>query len=454
MPLLVSRIKSAAHARVTCVSVVASLLAAGTVAAQTSDAAVASATQRFSAEAIAYRHRIHQNPELGNREVKTAELVAEHLRRLGLEVRTGIAKTGVVGVLRGGKPGPVIAVRADMDALPITEETPLPFKSVAKGEYLGREVGVSHACGHDLHVAIQLGVASTLVSMKDRLPGTVLFVFQPAEEGPPPGEEGGAPLMLKEGIFGREKPEAMFALHANGDPPDEAGDLERTGIISYRPGPTFASSTRWNAKIIGRGAHGAAPHLGVDPVVTASEVVLALQTIRSRNLSPMSVNVVTVGILRGGQRHNVIPPEMELAGTIRTFDMAELDTIKTRMHDIFDGITRAHRATFELTYGESNPVTVNDSALTARVAASLERAAGKGNVRLRPLETGAEDFAYFAQEIPSFYFILGAVNEGNVSGGHHTSTFRADDEAIPVGMKVMTTVLLDYLNSPRRTSAR
>lgn len=451
---LLSRIASRARATVAPLLLVAGSSGPATLLAQSKDAAIASATQRFSVEAVKYRHQIHQNPELSNREVKTAALVAEHLRRLGLEVRTGIARTGVVGVLRGGRPGPVIAVRADMDALPITEETPLPFKSVAKGEYLGREVGVSHACGHDLHVAIQLGVASTLASMKDKLPGTVIFVFQPAEEGPPPGEEGGAPLMLKENLFGSDKPEAMFALHANGDPPDEAGDLERTGVISYRPGPTFASSTRWNARVIGRGAHGASPHLGVDPVVTASEVVLALQTIRSRNLSPLSVNVVTVGILRGGQRHNVIPPDMELAGTIRTFDMAELDTIKTRMHDIFDGVTRAHRARFELTYGESNPVTVNDTVLTARVAPSLERAMGRDNVRARPLETGAEDFAYFAQEIPSFYFILGAVNPGNASGGHHTSTFRADDEAIPVGMKAMTTVLLDYLSAPRRTSGR
>lgn len=433
------------------------LLAAGfaqALPAQSNDAAIASATQRFTVEAVGYRRQIHQNPELSNREEKTAALVAEHLRRLGLEVRTGIARTGVVGVLRGGKPGPVIAVRADMDALPITEETPLPFKSVAKGEYLGREVGVSHACGHDLHVAIQLGVASILASMKDKLPGTVIFVFQPAEEGPPPGEEGGAPLMLKENLFGQDKPEAMFALHANGDPPEEEGDYERTGLVAYRPGPTYASSTRWNARIIGRGAHGAAPHLGVDPVVTASEVVLALQTIRSRKLSPLSVNVVTVGILRGGQRHNVIPPDMELAGTIRTFDMAELDSIKARMHEIFDGVTKAHRASFELTYGESNPVTVNDTSLTARVVPSLERALGKANVRVVPVETGAEDFAYFAQQIPSFYFKLGAVNPGNVSGGHHTSTFRADDEAIPVGMKAMTTVLLDYLSAPRRTPGR
>jgi amidohydrolase len=398
---------------------------------------------------IGHRHTIHRYPELGNREFKTAELVTGHLKRLGLEVRTGIAHTGVVGVLRGKLPGPVVAVRADMDALPVTEATDFPFRSTEKAVYLGREVGVAHACGHDLHVAIQLGVASILSSMRDSLPGTVMFIFQPAEEGVPPGERGGAKMMVEEGVFSKLRPDAVLGLHIDGDPPDQEGDDERLGRASYTPGPAMAASTRWKAVIKGRPAHGSTPHLSVDPVVVASEVVLALQTIRSRNLDPRTPSVLTVAVIRGGTRNNIIPAEVELEGTIRTFETTVQDTIEARMREIFDGVTKASRAGFTLEFDRSHPVTVNDSLLTARLAPSLKRVLGAGNVRQRPPITGAEDFSYFANEVPGFYFFLGAVPPGKKSGGHHTPTFYADDRAVPIGIRAMTGLVLDFLSAPK-----
>src|SRR5215210_8784483 len=419
--------------------------------AQSSDAPIASVSERVAPQMIAYRHTIHRHPELGNHEVKTAELVARHLKQLGLEVRTGIAHTGVVGVLRGKLPGPVLAVRADMDALPVTEATDLPFRSTEKAVYLGREVGVAHACGHDLHVAIQLGVAAVLSGMRDSLRGTVMFIFQPAEEGVPPGERGGARMMVEEGVFSNPRPAAVLGMHVNGDPPDAEGEDERLGRAAYTSGPAMASSTSWKAVIKGRPAHGATPHLSVDPVVIASEIVLALQTIRSRNLDPLTPSVLTVATIHGGTRHNIIPAEVELGGTIRTFDKSVQDTVETRMREIFAGITKASRAEFTLEFDRSHPVTVNDSLLTARLAPTLERLLGPQNVRKRPPITGAEDFSYFANQVPGFYFFLGAVPPGKKSGGHHTPTFYADDRAIPIGIKAMTGLILDFL-SPSRAS--
>jgi amidohydrolase len=417
--------------------------------AQSRDAPTAATIDRIAPQMIDYRHTIHRHPELGNREFKTAELVAGHLKRLGLEVRTGIAHTGVVGVLRGKLPGRVVAVRADMDALPVTEATDFPFRSTDRAVYLGREVGVAHACGHDLHVAIQLGVASILSGMRDSLPGTVVFIFQPAEEGVPPGERGGARMMVEEGVFSKLRPDAVLGMHIDGDPPDSEGDDERLGRASYTPGPAMASATSWKAVIKGRQAHASTPHLSVDPVVIASEIVLALQTIRSRNLDPRTPSVLTVGVIRGGTRHNIIPAEVELEGTIRTFEKEVQDTVETRMREIFAGITRASRADFSLEFNRSHPVTVNDSLLTGRLAPSLERLIGAGNVRRRPPIMGAEDFSYFANEVPGFYFFLGAVPPGRKSGGHHTPTFYADDRAIPIGIRVMTGLVLDYLSGPK-----
>jgi amidohydrolase len=420
------------------------ILLAAPAAAQ-SDQDIARSTTRIAPRMIEIRQDIHRNPEMGNRETRTADLVARELTRLGLEVRTGVAHTGVVGILRGGRPGPVVAIRADMDGLPVTELTDVPFKSIARAQYLGRETGVSHACGHDTHVAAQLGVANILAGMKDRLRGTVVFIFQPAEEGVPPGETGGAKQMVAEGVLTNPRADVILAFHANGDPPDEAGDDEQLGRVTYTTGPFAASSTRWTADVIGRQAHGASPHLGVDAAVTASQIVLALQTIRSRTLPPQTPSVITVGVMRGGDRNNIVPGAMHLEGTIRTFDMEVLDTIESRMRAIFDGVTKAAGARFTLELDRSHPVTVNDTALTRRLAPVLARVVGPDHVREVAPQMGAEDFSYFAREIPGFYIGVGAVPPGKVSGGHHTPTFYADDGTVPVAMRVMTALVLEAL---------
>ncbi len=388
-------------------------------------------------EAVEIRHRLHQNPELGNREEKTAALVAERLRGLGLEVKTGIAHTGVVAMLKGGKPGPLVAVRADMDALPVTEDTPLPYKSTVHTTYLGQEVGVAHACGHDIHVAVQLGVATVLASMKDQVSGTVQFIFQPAEEGPPPGEEGGAQLMLKEGLWKEAKPSAVFGLHVNAQ--------SEVGQIKYTPGPSMAAADSFRIVVKGTPAHGARPELAVDPIVVASQAVMALQTIRSRNLRPLDPAVLTVGMIRGGQRQNIIPEEVEMRGTVRTFDAKVQDLVERRMREILDGITRSAGATYVLEYERGYPVLVNDRGLTSATLPSLARAVGERNLVIDDPRTGAEDFSFFAGQTPGFFYFLGGVKPGTTSGDHHTPTFLVDDAAIPVGMRAMSFVLLDYL---------
>jgi amidohydrolase len=421
--------------------IVASLPAASPAAAQAAGV-VDAAVQRHAPQITEIRHRIHEHPELSNRETETAALVAEHLRALGLEVRTGVAHTGVVGVLRGGKPGPVVAVRADMDALPVTEDTGLPFASTRRAMFGGQEVGVMHACGHDIHVAVGLGTASVLADMKAELSGTVLFIFQPAEEGAPPGEEGGASLMLEEGAFDDPAPEVAFALHAL--PSLEVGEL---GITS---GPAMAAADQWTARIIGRQAHGAQPQESVDPVVMASQAVLALQTIRSRNLSALDDGLVTVGIMRGGERSNIIPGEVYLEGTVRTFDPDVQDLIERRMREILDGITRAGGGSFEMTYERGYPVTVNDPELTARMSPTLARVVGDDNLRVLLPTTGAEDFSYFAQRVPGLYFRLGTTKPGTTSGGLHTPTMTADDASIPVGIRAMSALVLDYMEAQGR----
>jgi len=350
-----------------------------------------------------------------------------------------------VGILRGSRPGRVVGVRADMDALPVTEQTDLPFKSVETATYLGRTTGVSHACGHDIHVAVGLGVAEVLSGLRSQIQGSVVFYFQPAEEGPPKGEEGGAKLMIEQGVLRDPKPDVIFALHANGDPPEEVGDWEQVGKISYTPGPQYAAATSWSARVIGRQAHGATPHLGVDAIVTASQIVNGLQTIRSRTLSPFEPAVVTVGVFQAGDRRNIIAGEAHLEGTVRTFNDSATALIKKRMQEIFAGTAAAAGARFELTFDETIPVTVNDTVLARRFHPVLERMVGVENVGVVPPETGAEDFSFFAQKVPSFYFKLGAVRPGNTSGGHHTPTFRADDEAIPVGVRAMTALALEAL---------
>jgi amidohydrolase len=402
------------------------------------DPAVNAAVDRVMPQIIALRHQIHQNPELGNRETKTAALVADHLRKLGFDsVTVNVAHTGVVGILKGGLPGDVVAIRADMDALPVTEDTGYPFASKVRAEYLGQPVGVMHACGHDVHTAVQLGVASVLASMRAQIPGTVKFIFQPAEEGPPPGEEGGAEMMVKAGVMDNPRPSAVFGLHT-------FAQME-VGTLGYTPGPAFAAVDHFKARIIGKQSHGASPHLGVDPVVMAAQAVIALQTIRSRNLSPLAPSVVTVGIVRGGTRFNIIPDEVHLEGTVRTYDAAVRDMVEKRMREILTGITGAGGGTHELVYDRGTPATINNLALTDQMAPSLAKVVGKDHVKVIEPTMGGEDFAFFANEVPGFYFRLGMVKPGTTSGDHHTPTFRADDASVPIGIKAMTTLVLDYL---------
>jgi amidohydrolase len=416
---------------------VLALAAAAPAAAQGTDPAVAAAVDRLAPRIIEIRHDLHQNPELSNRETRTAGIVAAHLRSLGLEVRTGVAHTGVVGILRGGRPGPTIAIRADMDALPVTEDTPYPWKSTVRTEYLGNQVGVSHACGHDVHTAVQMGVASVLAGMRQDVAGTVLFVFQPAEEGSPPGERGGASLMLEEGVFRDVRPDAIIGLHTFAHMP--------VGQVGYTPGPAMAAADRFIIRIRGRQAHGASPHLAIDPVVMASQAVLSLQTIRSRNLSPFEPSVLTIGLIRGGERNNIIPEQVEMHGTVRTFDPRVQAEVERRMREILDGVTRAGGGTYELQYEKQTPVTVNDPELAARLRPTMERIMGAANVVNVPPTTGAEDFGFFANTVPGFFYRLGTVAPGTTSGDHHTPTFMADDASIPIGMRVMTGLVLDFL---------
>ena len=414
-------------------------VAPAAVQAQAADARVATAVDRLAPRITEIRHDLHQNPELSNRETRTAGVVAAHLRSLGLEVRTGIAHTGVVGILRGGRPGPTIAIRADMDALPVTEETSYPWKSTVRTEYLGNQVGVMHACGHDVHTAVQMGVASVLAGMRAEVPGTVVFVFQPAEEGAPPGEQGGAKLMLDEGVFNGVRPEAVFGLHT-------FAQME-VGKVGYTPGPAMAAADRFIIRIKGRQSHGASPHLSIDPIVMASQAVLSLQTIRSRNLSPFTPSVVTVGLIRGGERNNIIPEQVEMHGTVRTFDPAVQDEVERRMREILDGVTRAGGGSYELQYDRITPVTVNNPDLARRLQPTLVRLMGGSNVVDVPPTTGAEDFAFFANVAPTFFYRLGTTPPGQKSGDHHTPTFIADDAAIPIGMRTMTGLVLDYLRT-------
>ena len=390
---------------------------------------------------IDLRHQIHQYPELGNREFKTAKLVANHLRSLGIEVETDIAYTGVVGVLKGNKPGPVVAVRADMDALPVTEETDLPFKSTVKTTYLDKEVGVMHACGHDIHTSVQLGVASVLASMKRSLPGTVKFIFQPAEEGPPPGEEGGAELMLKEGVFDNPKPSAVFGLHTHA--------ALAVGELGLTIGPAMAAVDQFIITIKGKQSHGAYPHKSVDPIIMATEVVTAFQTIRSRSLSPLEPSVVTVGIIRGGERFNIIPEEVHLEGTVRTYNLEVQDMVEKRMNKILEGITLAYGGSFELNYERGTPATINNPELCKQMIPTLERVVGKDNLKMMAPVMGGEDFALFANEVPGIYYRLGVVKPGTTSGWIHTPTFRADDSCLEVGIRAMSNLVVDYLTSSK-----
>ncbi len=389
-------------------------------------------------DVIDWRRDIHANPELSNREFRTAALVADHLRALGMEVRTEVAHTGVVGFLEGGKPGPVVALRADMDALPVTEMVDLPFASKVRTTYNGMEVGVMHACGHDNHVAILMGVASVLTSMKEDLPGSVKFIFQPAEEGAPEGEEGGADLMLREGAFENPRPEVIFGLHVWPN---------RVGEISYLPGPFMASSDAMRIKVTGRQTHGAVPWGGVDPIVVASQIVLGLQTIASRQLDVTATpSIITIGTFHGGVRSNIIPDEVELSGTIRTFLPEVRRDIERRIRHTVEHIATSAGATAEVQIDYGYPVTVNDPELTMRMVPSLERVSD--SVQQTAKITGAEDFSYFANEVPGLFIFLGvAPPDADLATvpRNHSPYFFADEAALLTGVRALASLAVDYM---------
>ncbi len=392
---------------------------------------------------IAWRRDFHQNPELSNREFRTSKIVAEHLKKLGLSVETGIAHTGVVALLTGGKPGPTIALRADMDALPVKEQVELPFKSLATAPYRGETVGVMHACGHDSHTAILMGVAEVLTKQRAELPGKILFIFQPSEEGAPAGEEGGASLMLKEGLFDKYKPEVAFGLHVM--------STLRAGEIGYRSGSFMAGSDAFRIHVVGLQTHGARPWGGVDPIVTSAQIINALQTVVSRQIDiTENPAIVTVGAIKGGIRNNIIPDDVEMIGTIRNFDPKQREQIIKAMERIVTNTAEANgaTATLEMNAG-NNPVTYNNPELTARVLPTLKRVAGESHVHVIPLITGAEDFAYFAQKVPSVFFHVGItpLNESPVTApSNHSPQFHIDESGLPLAARALAAVAVDYLS--------
>ena len=392
---------------------------------------------------IDWRRDIHQNPELGNREFRTATLVAKHLRSLGMEVKTEVGVTGVIGVLKGGQPGPVVALRADMDALPVLERTPVSFASKATTFYEGKETAVMHACGHDSHVAILMGVAEILSGIQKELKGTVKFIFQPAEEGAPKGEEGGAELMVKEGALNNPKVDVIFGLHINAQ--------VEVGKITYRPGGMFAGVGDMKITVKGKSSHGAEPWSSVDPIVVSAQIINNLQTIVSRNVNvTKNAAVVTIGAIHGGNRSNIIPEQVEMLGTVRTLSEADEKLVFERIRQIVTKTAEANgtEATLELPYSSHYPVTFNNIALTAKMLPSLQKSTGAENVVLVPAETGAEDFSFFANEVPGFYFYVGALPKGKdpeTSAPHHTPEFYLDESGFITGVNAMVNLVVDYM---------
>jgi amidohydrolase len=413
--------------------------AASAVALDALHARLDKAAELVLPKVVAWRRDLHEHPELGNREFRTSKIVAEHLRSLGLEVRTGVAKTGVVGILKGGKPGPVVGLRSDMDALPVVEETGLPFASKAKGEYNGREVGIMHACGHDYHMAMLMGAAEVLAGMKADLPGTVVFIFQPAEEGAPNGEEGGADLMIKEGVLDNPKVDAIFGLHIF---------PKALRSIEVRPKGIMAAGDTLTIVVRGRGAHGAMPASGIDPIVVASQIVLGLQTVVSRQIDLTTAPaVVTLGLIEGGNRSNIIPDSVRMMGTIRTFDPAMRDQIHMRVKRTAENIAAAAGATAEVTIEFGNPVTFNDPALTERMLPSLKRVAGDRFTGDGQRTTTSEDFSAYQKRIPGVFFFLGIAPEGadlSTLPVNHNARFSPDEGALTTGVRALASLVVDF----------
>lgn len=400
------------------------------------------AVNKIESKCIAWRRDIHQHPELGNREFRTAKLVADHLRSLGIEVKEGVGKTGVVGILKGEKPGRCIALRADMDALPIVERSTLAFASKVKSAYNGQEVGVMHACGHDTHVAMLMSVAEILAGMKNELRGSVKFVFQPAEEGPPEGEEGGAPLMIKEGVMENPKVEAMFGMHIE-------SNIE-VGRIEYKPGAFMASSDWFVIKVKGKGSHGSQPWLGVDPVAIAAQIIQGLQNIVSRQSELTKAPVViSVGKIEGGVRSNIIPEECVMYGTIRTLDSKMQKEVHEKINRVATNIAEAGGAIADVVIEEKTLVTYNDPALLKKIIPSLEAAAGKENVAERSWVTGAEDFSFYGLKAPSVFLYLGGMPKGLdplKAPPHHTPDFFVDEAGMKTGIRAFCHIVFDYMS--------
>lgn len=389
---------------------------------------------------VEWRRHFHQYPELSNREFETAAAVEEHLRSLGLEVESGIAHTGVVGILEGGRPGPVVGLRADMDGLPVKERVDVPFASEAISEYLGEEVPVMHACGHDTHIAILMGVAEMLAERKAEIPGTVKFIFQPAEEGTPPGEEGGAEMMVEEGVLSNPDVDVIFGLHINSQTP--------VGRINYRQGGIMAASNRYSITVTGKQTHGARPWGGIDPIVTSAQIINGLQTIISRQTElTKEAAVITVGIVRAGVRNNIIPEEAYLEGTIRTLDTEMKEILFEKMHTTVEHIAKSMGAEAELEIYPGYPVTYNDPDLTAQMAPTLERASGD-NAHVVNAVTGAEDFSFFQQKVPGLYFFVGGMPAGMDPAGaapHHTPDFYIEEDGMKTGIRALANLTIDYM---------
>ncbi|MFC6225551.1 amidohydrolase [Hymenobacter artigasi] len=426
---------------------VLALAAAPTAHAQNTalDARIAQLATQEESKVIAWRRDIHEHPELGNQETRTAGIIAAHLKKLGLEVQTGVGRTGVVGILRGGKPGPVVALRADMDGLPLTENNDLPFASKVKATYLGQPVGVMHACGHDTHVAMLMGAAEVLSQVKADLPGTVKFIFQPAEEGSLPGVEGGAKLMVKEGVLDKPKVDAVFGVHINAK--------TEVGNLNYRPGGEMASSDRFTIKVHGKGAHGAAPWYSVDPVVTAAQIIMGLQTIVSREVKLIDdAAVVTVGTINGGVRYNVIPPDVEMSGTVRALNPEVQKQIWASIRRIATNIAESAGATAEVTIEPYVPITINNPALTAQMLPTLQAVAGASNVHEIKAVTGAEDFSFYQEKVPGVFLFVGGMTKGQdpaTAADHHTAGFRIDESGLTLGVKTLATLAADYLSAKK-----
>ena len=435
------------HKIIGCLVIIA-CTTAGAMAQRNLKPVVDQAAQAIEAKVIAWRRDFHQNPELGNQEFRTAKIVADHLRKLGYDVKENVAVTGVVAVLKGGKPGPVVALRADMDGLPVTERVDLPFKSTVVTEFNNQKTGVMHACGHDSHVAMLMGVAEVLAGIQKDLAGTVKLIFQPAEEGVYDGSTFGANRMVIEGVLDNPKVDAIFGLHIN--------SLTEVGKIRYRPGATMAAVDQLSIKLKGKQTHGASPWFGVDPIVTASQIIMGLQTIISRNVNiTENPAVVTVGAIHGGIRHNIIPETVEMIGTIRTFGDRQQELVHRRIREVSSNIAESAGANADVKIDIGYPSTINDEALTDRMIPTLEALAGKENVVITPVQTGAEDFSYFQKKIPGFFFFLGGLPKGKSpydAAPHHTPDFFIDESGFLLGIKSLSHLVLDYLEPSTQTT--